>query len=612
WRVADAQFVRESYASAADQVIVHTLSGNAPISARIALTKPARIEGNMLWAEGSNGDAQGIAAALRFALGIRVLAEGGRIVAAGDAIRVEGASRITLLIAARTSFRDWRRADGDALATARRDLDAAAARDADARRTRHLDAHRRLFRGFDIDLGGDNAAKTPTDERIRYSHDGQGDPHLAALYVQYARYLLIASSRPGSQPANLQGLWNDRDDPPWDSKYPININTQMNYWPAEPLGLGECVEPLVVMVEELAESGARTARTNYGARGWVAHHNTDLWRATAPIDGAFWGMWPTGGAWLCKHLWDRWDYSRDPALLARIYPLLRGAALFFLDTLVEHPDGSGLVTSPSISPENAHHAGVSICAGPAMDRQILRELLANTIECAKLLNRDPALREQIAAAAARLPADRIGAAGQLQEWLEDWDMDAPEIQHRHVSHLYAVYPGHAIGSATPALQRAAMRSLEIRGDDATGWGLGWRINLWARLGNGARAHAVLRKLLGPDRTYPNLFDAHPPFQIDGNFGGAAGVIEMLVRDQPQRTEWLPALPDAWPAGSVHGLRLRGGITADLAWRDKILASLTLTAGHPVTREFVYRGKSVMLKLRPGAPLRLGPDLEMLA
>ncbi|RYY44752.1 MAG: glycoside hydrolase family 95 protein, partial [Sphingomonadales bacterium] len=395
WRTADARFVRESYASAADQVIVHTIAGDAPLSARIALTKPARTEGDMLWAEGSNRPAHGVAAALRFALGVRVLAEGGRIEAADGAIRVEGASRITLLVAARTSHRDWQHADGDALSAARRDLDTAAARNAAALRTRHLESHRRLFRGFQIDLGGDTATATPTDERIRYSHEGRGDPHLAALYVQYARYLLLACSRPGSQPANLQGLWNDRDDPPWDSKYTININTQMNYWPAEPLGLGECVEPLIAMIEELAQSGARTARTNYGGRGWVAHHNTDLWRASAPIDGAFWGLWPSGGAWLCKHLWDRWDYSRDPALLARIYPLMRGAAMFFLDTLVEHPDGSGLVTSPSISPENAHHAGVSVCAGPAMDRQILRELFANTIECAALLKRDAPLRDQL-------------------------------------------------------------------------------------------------------------------------------------------------------------------------------------------------------------------------
>ncbi|WP_083942883.1 glycoside hydrolase family 95 protein [Sphingomonas soli] len=611
WQAGGARYTRESYASAADQVLVHSIvsEGGVPLSARIALSRAARVEGDTLWAEGNNREARGVAGALRFALGVRVIAEGGRIEVEGEAVRVTGASRITLLIAARTSYRDWRHTDGDALGAARRDLDGAAARGLAALRSRHLAGHRRLFRGFDLDLGADPAPGTPTDERVRYSHDGRGDPHLAALYVQYSRYLLISCSRPGSQPANLQGLWNDSDTPPWDSKYTININTQMNYWPAEPMGLGECVEPLIAMIEDLAESGARTATTMYGARGWVAHHNTDLWRASAPIDGAFWGLWPTGGAWLCKHLWDRWDYSRDPALLERIYPLMRGAALFFLDTLVEHPDGSGLVTSPSISPENAHHPGVSICAGPAMDRQILRELFANTAECAALLKRDPTLQAQMRAAAASLPADRIGKAGQLQEWLEDWDMDVPEIQHRHVSHLYAVHPGHAIHRDTPELLRAAARSLEIRGDDATGWGLGWRINLWARLGNGARAHLVLRKLLGPDRTYPNLFDAHPPFQIDGNFGGAAGVIEMLVHDQPQRTEWLPALPDAWPSGSVTGLRLRGGITADLVWRDKGLAGLTLTASHPVERTFAYGGKLVTCKLRPGTPLRLGPDLQ---
>lgn len=591
WQDGEHVARRTSYASAADNVIVIEHSGSDPFDATLAFSAGGtELRDGALWLIGTNRGAHGVEGRLAYAAAVRVLGDAGTT-ARPDGMRVTAAAgTVTFLLAMRTSYRDWRNVDADPVAMVTEDLERAAARGTKALLERHLEAHRRYFRGFDIDLGNDPFPDVPTDDRIRFSHEHRrDDPYLAALYLQYGRYLLISASRPGSQPANLQGIWNDSNDPPWGSKYTININTEMNYWPAEPAGLGDCCEPLIRLVEDLAVSGARTASVNYGARGWVTHHNTDLWRASAPIDGAYWGLWPCGGAWLCKQLWDRWDYSRDPAVLERIYPLLKGAGLFFLDTLVEAPDGSGLVTSPSVSPENAHREGVTICAGPAMDRQILRELFDNIISASTILGVDESLRAEFARARGRLPEDRIGAAGQLQEWLEDWDMTAPEIQHRHVSHLYAVHPGHAIGPETPELFSAARRSLEIRGDDATGWGIGWRINLWARLGDGDRAYRVLRKLLGPEHSYPNLFDAHPPFQIDGNFGGAAGILEMLVRDRPQCLEFLPALPGPWPTGAVDGLRLRGGLHARIAWRDGLLGEARLQAAGPLERAVEYAG-----------------------
>ncbi|MCA1936984.1 MAG: glycoside hydrolase family 95 protein [Asticcacaulis sp.] len=582
YRQDGVTYKRETFISPVDQVLVMRLSADKPgkISFQLGFETPqmatVAIESPQeIVLSGRNGGHNGKDGALRFESRVRVVASGGQQSTGTDELVVSGADSVLVLMAAATNYKSFRDVSGDPTIITKDQIAGAATRSFDDLYAAHLKAHSELFDRVHVDFGRTEAADQPTAQRIARS-PSQNDPALAALYYQYGRYLLISCSRPGTQPANLQGLWNEKLNAPWGGKYTININTEMNYWPAEPTALPELTEPLVRLVKEISVTGAETAKIMYGARGWVAHHNTDLWRATAPIDAAFYGTWPTGGAWLCLHLWDRYDYGRDPAYLKDIYPLLKGAAQFFLDTLVKDPATGYMVTAPSISPENEHRFGTSICAGPTMDMQILRDLFANTARAADILKTDAGFRAELLAMRDRLVPNQIGKAGQLQEWKDDWDMEAPDLHHRHVSHLYGLFPSHQITTRkTPELAEAAKKSLELRGDMSTGWAIGWRINLWARLGEGERTHSILKLLLGPERTYPNMFDAHPPFQIDGNFGGTSGMTEMLMQSYDDQIILLPALPTAWPKGHVTGLKARGGFTVDLHWADMTLERVTI-------------------------------------